>query len=63
MPLARLSVTFSHLHRYLQANWALLVLVPGWVASVRSRTLWVSHVRLGVSPAASTPTGVFSQRF
>ena len=38
----------------------------GWVC-VHSRTLWVSStnspVRLGVSPtAASTPTGVFSQR-
>ena len=39
-----------------------------WVDSVRSRPLWVppmdSPVRLGVSPAsASTPTGVFNQRF
>ena len=38
------------------------------MASVRSGTLWVSPpnspVRLGVSPtAASTPTGVFNQRF
>ena len=35
----------------------------GW-ACVRSRTLWVSLrnslVRLGVSPTAATPTGVFS---
>ena len=41
--------------------------VGGWVC-VCSGTLWVSptnsSVRLGVSPAAaSTPTGVFSQRF
>ena len=37
----------------------------GWVC-VHSKTLWVSatncSVRLGVSPAASAPTGVFSQR-
>ena len=41
--------------------------VGGW-ACARSRSLWVSlrncPVRLGVSPtAASTPTGVFNQRF
>ena len=40
---------------------------PGGWACICSRTLWVSStnspVRLGVSPtAASTPTGVFSQR-
>ena len=38
----------------------------GWVCA-RSRPPWVSPtnspVRLGVSPAASTPTGVFNQRF
>ena len=38
----------------------------GWVC-VRSRILWVSltkyPVRLGVSPAASTLIGIFSQRF
>ena len=56
---------FSHFPRYPPANWALLVLVPGWTY-VHSRTPWVSPtdslVRLGVSPtAASTPTGVFSQ--
>ena len=58
---------FSHFPRYPQANWAPLVLIPGW-ACVRSRTLWVSPtdspVSLGVPPAdASTPTGVVSQRF
>ena len=58
---------FSHFPRYPQANWALLVLVPGWTY-VRSRTPWVSPtdslVRLGVSPTAtSTPAGVYSQRF
>ena len=40
--------------------------LSGW-ACARSRSLWVSPmtslVRLGVSPAASTPTGVFTQRF
>ena len=56
----------SHSLHYPQANWALLVLIPGWVVCVHSRTLWVSPttslVSLGVSPsAASTPTGVFSQ--
>ena len=58
---------FSHFLHYPQANWALLVLVPGGWFCVHSRTLWVSPmtspVRLGVSPAASTPTGFFSQRF
>ena len=38
---------------------------PGRWVCVCSRTLWVSPVdspvRLGVSPAASTPAGVFSQ--
>ena len=57
---------FSHFPHYPQANWALLVLIPGWVC-VRSRTLWVSPsnspVRLGVSPAASAPADVFSQMF
>ena len=59
---------FSHFPRYPQANWALLVLIPSGWACVHSRILWVSPmncpVRLGVSPtAASTPTGVCSQRF
>ena len=54
--------------RYPQAKWALLVLIPGWVDCVHSRILWaspvISPVRLGASPAAaSTPTGVFNQRF
>ena len=31
MPLAQLSVAFSHFLCYLQANWDLLVLIPGWV--------------------------------
>ena len=69
MSLARLSDGFQSLPPcYPQANWALLVLLPSWVICVHSRPLWVSPsnspVRLGVSPAAaSTPTGVFTQRF
>ena len=60
---------FSHSLHYPQSNWAPLVLIPVWVGlCTRSRPLWVSPttspVRLGVSPAAaSTPTGVFNQRF
>ena len=59
---------FSHFPRYPQASWALVVLILSWVVCAHSRTLWVSPmnspVRLGVSPAAaSTPTGVLSQRF
>ena len=60
-------LAFSHFPRSPQANWALLVLIPGGWACVRSRTPWVSPrsspVRLGVSPAAQIPTGVCSQRF
>ena len=60
-------LVFSHFLHHPQSNWALLVLIPGWVVCVHSRTLWVSPmsspVRLGASPSASTPTGVFSQRF
>ncbi|KAF6100015.1 hypothetical protein HJG60_011726 [Phyllostomus discolor] len=44
------------------ANWAPLVPIPMWVGLC---TLWVfprtSPVRLGVSPCASTPTGVLNQ--
>ena len=57
-------LAFSHFHCYPQA------LDPSGADSwtcVHSRTLWVSPttspVRLGVSPATSTPTGFFSQRF
>ena len=63
--LLRFLLVFSHFPSYPQSNWAFLVLVRGgWVCS---RTLCLSPtnfpVRLGVSPtAASTPTGVFSQR-
>ena len=60
-------LAFSHFPRYPQLNWALLALIPGWVGRpcVHSRILWVSptncHMRMGVSLAASTPTGFFSQ--
>ena len=61
-------LVFSHFPRYPQANWALLVLILGWVVCVCSRILWVSltnsPMRLGVSSsAASIPTGIFSQWF
>ena len=59
-------VAFNHFLCYPQANWALLVLIPGWMDCVHSNTLWVSPtnfpLRLGVSPTAATPTGFFSQR-
>ena len=52
---------------YPQSNWAPLVLVPEWVGSCTPQAPVVSPttslVRLGVSPAAPTPTGIFSQRF
>ena len=55
---------FSHFPHYPRANWALLVLSPGWVG-VRSRTLWVSPadspVSLGVDPTPQPPQ-VFSMR-
>ena len=59
---------FSHSLCYPQSNWAPLALIPSGWACARSRPLWVSStnspVRLRVSPAAaSTPTGVFNQRF
>ena len=50
-----------------QANWALLVLIPGWVGFCSSRTLWVSPmnslVSLGVSSAAKDPTDFFQSEF
>ena len=60
-------LAFSHFCHYPQANWALLVLIPGWVGFCTSRTLWVSPmnsaVRVGVSPFdTSIPTGVFNQK-
>ena len=66
MPVVQLSAGFQSLPPLPTANWALLVLLPGGWVCVRSRTLWVSPmnspVRLRVSPAAPSPTGVFNQR-
>ena len=63
--LCRISVTSSATHNQIGPLWCWFP--SGW-ACVRSRPLWVSPttspVRLGVSPAAtSPPTGVFNQRF
>ena len=57
---------FSHSPCYPQSNWAPLVLIPGWLGlcTLTCGSPTNSPVRLGVSPtAASTPTGVFNQRF
>ena len=59
------SVTPSAPHNQIGPFWCCSL--SGWVC-VQSRPLWVSPrnspVRLGVSPtAASTPTGIFSQKF
>ena len=55
---------FSHFSRYQQANWALLVLIPGGWGFVYTRTLWISPmnspVRLEVSLMATSPPQVFS---
>ena len=61
----RTSVTSSATHNQIGPLWCWFP--SGW-ACARSRRLWVSPmnspVRLGVSPAvASTPMGVFNQRF
>ena len=62
--LDQLSVTSPDTHKKIGPFWCWF---PGGWFCVHSRTLWVSPmnspVRLGVSPAASTPTGVFSLRF
>ena len=63
--LCQISVTPSATHKHIGPFWCCFL--GGW-ACARSRPLWVSPtnspVRLGVSlAAASTPTGVFSQRF
>ena len=60
-----ISVTPSATHNQIGPLWSWFP--SGW-ACAHSRPLWVSPttspVRLGVSPAAaSTPTGVFNQRF
>ena len=60
----QLLVTYSATHKQIAPFWSWF---PGGWACVCSRTLWVSPtncpVRLGVLPATSTPTGVFSHRF
>ena len=52
---------------YPQANWTLLVLIPGLWVCVHPRTLWVSPanspVKLGVYPTTTTPIGFYNQRF
>ena len=62
--LSQLSVTSSTTHKQIGRFWCWLL--GGWVC-VHSRTLLVSPMnfpmRLGVSPTAWTPTGVFNQRF
>ena len=63
--LCQLAVTFPATHKQSGPFWCRFL---GRGVCVCYRTLWVSPtnspVRLGVSPAAaSTPTGVFSQRF
>ena len=64
-PLCRISVTPSVTHNQIGPLWCWF---PSWWVCARSRPLWISpttsSVRLGVSPAAaSTSTGVFTQRF
>ena len=64
-PLCQFLVTPSTTHNQIGPLWCFF---PSWWLCVRSRPLWVSPTnspgRLGVSPtAASTPTGVFNQRF
>ena len=59
-----LSVTSSATHKQIEPFWCWF---PGGWACVQTRPLWVSPmsspVKLGVSLAAATPTGVFTQRF
>ena len=62
--LHQISVTHSTTHNQTGPLWCWFP--SGW-ACAHSRSLWVSPttspVRLGVSPAAAAPTGVFTQRF
>ena len=61
--LSQFSVISPTSHNQIGPFWCWFL--GGW-ACVRSRTMWVSPmnspVMLGVSPAAPTPTGFFSQR-
>ena len=62
-PLHQISVTPSATHNQIGPLWCWFP--SGW-ACAHSRPLWVSPttspVRLGVSPAAPTPMGIFNQR-
>ena len=62
--LSWLSVTSPGIHKQIGPFWCWF---PGGWACIGSRTVWVSPVsslvRLGVSPATATPTGLYSQRF
>ena len=62
--LGRLSFTSSATHKHIGPFWCWFL---GRWACVHSRTLWVSPtnspVRMEVSPATPTSTGLFSQRF
>ena len=62
--LCQLSVTSPITHNKIGPFWCWF---PGGCACLCSRPLCVSStnspVRLGVSPSASTPTGVFNQKF
>ena len=64
LTLLRISVFLSDTHNQTGPLWCWFP--SGW-ACAHSRPLWVSPttppVRLGVSPVAPTPTGVFNQRF
>ena len=64
LALCQLSVTSPTTHKQIGPFWCWF---PGGWVCVCSRTLWVSPtnspMRLGVSPAASTSTGFFGQRF
>ena len=61
--LSQLSVTFSTTQKQIGPFWCWF---PGGCDCVCSRTLWVSPinspVRLGVTPAPTTPTGFYSHR-
>ena len=66
-PLLSSPPAFSHFLHDPQANRALLVMIPRWVGLCAFQDCvglpTNSPVRLGVSPAATTPTGFYCQRF
>ena len=66
--LLRSLLAFSHFPRYPQANWALLVLLPGWVCLCTFQdpvglSNQLSCEAGSLSHCRSTPTRVFNQRF